>query len=428
MSSDAPEFHTKPSTPLSPLPFHPPEPSNITVLRYQTDPVFNMTSTHLDPVSSAQDASLAPQEKVADVEDLTDMAMDTPDDSSFSDAYKEEDTSQDVRLQSAIPKPDEDDDYAREFESEVEEDNNKQAETNTEAEKESTSSILPAGDSIVSTAPEPTHADVPNDSSSSFTPSPSASIPPSTSTEERQGVTENTSTSKPVENMPSQAPNPSYDDIANGEIDIQQLLDNITATAELKASNSAGTTPVGPAPASASFPPASSGLPVHASLPPRPAGLPNIPPQQAFTTQDSTRKYQTGPPSLPPPSMNPYGPPGLQGVIVAAGAPGTSTDARHGLPPPPSASFHSAPAMTTVPPLTHVPFQQISHVPTHDRPRASVELVDGDSGEVQWGPATQKLYDEFLADERSYVAEGLWDRFPTGSRLFIGKQCGNIPQ
>jgi hypothetical protein len=42
--------------------------------------------------------------------------------------------------------------------------------------------------------------------------------------------------------------------------------------------------------------------------------------------------------------------------------------------------------------------------------------------DAKWGPEVQKLYDEFLADEQMYVTEGLWDRFPIGSRLFIGKQ------
>ena len=33
----------------------------------------------------------------------------------------------------------------------------------------------------------------------------------------------------------------------------------------------------------------------------------------------------------------------------------------------------------------------------------------------------EKLYEEFLHDEAIYVAEGTWDRFPQGSRLFVGK-------
>jgi hypothetical protein len=49
-------------------------------------------------------------------------------------------------------------------------------------------------------------------------------------------------------------------------------------------------------------------------------------------------------------------------------------------------------------------------------------LDEADDIDAKWGPEVQKLYDEFLADERMYVTEGLWDRFPIGSRLFIGKQ------
>jgi hypothetical protein len=44
---------------------------------------------------------------------------------------------------------------------------------------------------------------------------------------------------------------------------------------------------------------------------------------------------------------------------------------------------------------------------------------EGD-GEAAWGPDMQKTYDEFLHNERIYVSEGLWDRFPPGSRLFVG--------
>ena len=40
-----------------------------------------------------------------------------------------------------------------------------------------------------------------------------------------------------------------------------------------------------------------------------------------------------------------------------------------------------------------------------------------------WSPQTQSNYDRFLEDERRYVTEGIWDRFPLGSRLFVG----NLP-
>lgn len=46
-----------------------------------------------------------------------------------------------------------------------------------------------------------------------------------------------------------------------------------------------------------------------------------------------------------------------------------------------------------------------------------------DPADRPWSPKTQAIYDQFLEDERHYVTEGIWDRFPVGSRLFVG----NLP-
>lgn len=43
--------------------------------------------------------------------------------------------------------------------------------------------------------------------------------------------------------------------------------------------------------------------------------------------------------------------------------------------------------------------------------------------ERPWGPEIQHMYDKFLEDERMFVTEGVWDKFPVGSRLFVG----NLP-
>ena len=43
--------------------------------------------------------------------------------------------------------------------------------------------------------------------------------------------------------------------------------------------------------------------------------------------------------------------------------------------------------------------------------------------ERKMSPQTQIKYDQFLDDERRYVTEGIWDKFPMGSRLFVG----NLP-
>lgn len=40
---------------------------------------------------------------------------------------------------------------------------------------------------------------------------------------------------------------------------------------------------------------------------------------------------------------------------------------------------------------------------------------------MPWGQDIERKYAQFLHDEAIYVAEGLWDRFPSGSRLFVGK-------
>ena len=51
---------------------------------------------------------------------------------------------------------------------------------------------------------------------------------------------------------------------------------------------------------------------------------------------------------------------------------------------------------------------------------SSAELAEMDPADRPWSPKTQSIYDAFLEDERRYVTEGIWDKFPVGSRLFVG--------
>jgi RNA recognition motif-containing protein len=37
----------------------------------------------------------------------------------------------------------------------------------------------------------------------------------------------------------------------------------------------------------------------------------------------------------------------------------------------------------------------------------------------------QRQWDQFLADERQYMSEAKWDRFPEGSRIFIGTRSAS---
>jgi hypothetical protein len=58
----------------------------------------------------------------------------------------------------------------------------------------------------------------------------------------------------------------------------------------------------------------------------------------------------------------------------------------------------------------------------HDRDLVSSPKLKGGSEveDIKWPPEIQAEYDQFLRDERNYVTEGAWDRFPPGSRLFVG--------
>jgi hypothetical protein len=44
-----------------------------------------------------------------------------------------------------------------------------------------------------------------------------------------------------------------------------------------------------------------------------------------------------------------------------------------------------------------------------------------DDEDARWPPEINKMYEEFLEDERKFVTDGQWDQFPMGSRLFIGR-------
>ncbi|RMD39719.1 hypothetical protein DV735_g5415, partial [Chaetothyriales sp. CBS 134920] len=85
-------------------------------------------------------------------------------------------------------------------------------------------------------------------------------------------------------------------------------------------------------------------------------------------------------------------------------------------------------ATVQIPPCTQIPQQlnSVVHVPL-DTLLSSQNAVQApeisNATERPWSPNTQVIYDQFLEDERKYVTEGVWDKFPYGSRLFVG----NLP-
>lgn len=428
MSSDAPEFRTNISTPVSPTPIHIPE---IPVLRNQIDPVFNMTSTHiatsdtLDGLQASTELQLAAAANNSEPSKMSNplaVGGRSPssiiDDDDMADAYGEEDKVDEAQsggqAATAVAEEDGSDDYAKMFESD-----------DLEGEAGTTSNTIanPDLDQQLRSQIPPVCA---SETTSHVEPSPAANTSPST----RQEIS--SSFAQPI-SSPTQAtgittasnihmPPPathSYEDIANGGIDIQQLLDNITANAEqAEASKSAAsaTSPKHGYPYSNSGP---SSLPAHSGLPPRPQVHSKQPMHSNYVPHDDLRKFHAGPLT---PLINKPGAFRPAPLVAGAGAPGTSTDPRSGLPPPPAASFNS-PIHLQGPAF---PSARIDHLRRSDE-NGEASTSDGrDETDTPWPARVQKLYDEFLEDERRYVMDGLWDIFPRGSRLFIGEKMLQI--
>lgn len=146
------------------------------------------------------------------------------------------------------------------------------------------------------------------------------------------------------------------------------------------------------------------------SLPPRPPALQATDDEIQSATIASAIPNQdalTANPSLAAPGVAFPTPGQLQAPFYTAGAPGTSNGPMNGLPPPPTATFQQEAGS---------PMRLNDAQSTFDVSRPLKKEDD-----VPWGPEIQKIYDGFLDDERKYVMEGNWDRFPSSSRLFIGK-------
>ena len=403
MTSEVPEFHTQPSTPISPIPYHPPVPSKLPVLEKQIDPIFNMTSTHTGG-GAGKAVALASNSDHKDSDD----SGSSSDANSFSDPFEESDIPQSQAAPVTTIQPDADDDYAMTFDS--------------DGEGEGTTSDTKSDNGTASAAAASHISQEPPKAASTASATTTNTVEQGHTSSKAQAEARQMDAPIPAASSSLQAhaqsqgyrpstPPPIYQSIQKGEIDIQQLLDNITANAELEA---AKTAPNGAIATSSTFPPGSSAFP-HTSLPPRPQALSNPPLNPAYAAQNDIRNYHAGP-AYPAPPGTAQRPPGMPGSLTASGAPGTHTDPRNGLPPPPAASFSPPNSFSR-------PNQNMSHglqrVGQHSRGPSSVGDVE-DEGEIQWSPEVQRRYEEFLAEERRNVAEGVWDRFPMGSRLFIG--------
>lgn len=216
----------------------------------------------------------------------------------------------------------------------------------------------------------------------------------------------------------------------NGGVNYQALLDNLSSPSATAPSAeniaSVKTAAVSEPPGAAQT---SSNESVIATLP-IPVGLPPRPPPQEkpaihpnYTPGEDIKSYhythtQASNSSHTPYSSQPsnsYRTPQsfhhpAAGAVVGA----------NGLPPPPLATFQQPapkPGQLQCSPLTQQVRQKDGSGKNTEKSAGALEDEDD---EVPWDVEAERKYAQFLREEAIYVSEGLWDRFPQGSRLFVG--------
>ncbi|KAI4141613.1 MAG: hypothetical protein L6R39_005264 [Caloplaca ligustica] len=416
-------FRGRTLTPESPKPLHIPEPSHIPVLQNQIDPIFNLMSTHMDQPStigytvglgngsSQQDPMQAMQANTVAA--------------SLNNG---------VSGQGDLPKgrePDQGDkDYLQAFENEeLAEGLAVRTDTDTSPNHSSTSAAqlsasIPALDTITSDPPldpssvlSQTHKSPPDSSQATLDPPQPIQAAP-------------TAKGQDLRSAPSPSGD-SDDQTQDGGVNYQALLDNLSPSISTAptAENIASITTVAPSAASNVPRPSSTESPI--STLPLPPGLPPRPPPQEkptihpnYTTEEDIRSYHythVQASSAPTPSVsqpnNPITP--IQGLSHPL--PPNASIGSNGLPPPPLATFQQPPPQ---PPQL---LQPGPITPQSRQPEAPAQTVDRNAvtlessqDEPPWPSWLESSYDQFTSEEAKYVAEGVWDRFPHGSRLFVG--------
>lgn len=417
-------FRGKTLTPESPRPLHVPEPSHIPVLRNQIDPIFNLMSTHMDQPSTT--GYFAKTGNGLSQQDPTQAMQANAAATSLNDGVSD---------QGNGPKghePDQGDkDYLEAFENEgLVEGLAEELDIHTSSNHPSTSAAQPSASisavDTLSSHPKDDPSSVLNQTHKSL-PESSQAIPDPL--QHTQGAS--AANDQDLKSTPS-SPGSSDHQTQDGGVIYQALLDNLSPSASTApgAENIGSVTTAAPSTASNVPRPSSteSPLPSH----PLPPGLPPRPPPQDkpaihpnYTTEEDIRSYhyphvQTT--NAPTPSVtqpnNPIRP--VQGFTHPL--PPNASIGSNGLPPPPLATFQQPLPQTAQPPQPSsiAPQSRQPEVPAQTVDRNAVTL-ESSQNEPPWPSELERLYDEFTKEEAKYVAEGVWDRFPHGSRLFVGK-------
>ena len=438
---EAPHFRGKTLTPESPRPLHIPEPSNIPVLERQIDPLFNLMSTHVEHPHALRDLTALDHDLKRNLIDKDGVQASDSDSNRGKLVYGMNHQDDHGMMASG------DDSSAplgkNDINSELEQSSSSLNHTQSSSLADQHSTSVASHDIL--SAPTQIH---PTPSFSSI-PLPGYSsqhmlathVPP----QDTSMINDQTTPPVTADDDPDQKNDPDMkmddntdEDVASGGVNYQTLLDNISpsSTTALSAANPPhATSPPPPTettnvPASSSANVPSVSLPLSASLPPRP------PPQEKpaihpnYMPGEDIRSYHylqihhaTAHANHSSQPSNSYRPSQVYTPsMTASAAPGTTT-APNGLPPPPMATFQQP--LRNHDQAQNSPNSQQFRQRDISGPNGSGSVMSVDSGnETKWTPELEKKYEEFLSQERMYVSEGLWDRFPHGSRLFVGKWFG----
>jgi nuclear polyadenylated RNA-binding protein 3 len=394
-------------SPISPSPVHTTVPLALPVLQDQAESLDSMAAPTSGVEAGTADGATMGNQAIADAPAVNGSDGESiADDDSFNDAYGEEQAGEDQELKERADASM--DDYARTFDSPLpaeDEEEGMQEDVSSTRESinaPSSSAALPNLPSVAA----PT-ADLSLNQPASSAPDTLASHPARPEAPDPNVAAESLSHPPPEQPIPQSSPPQSngkedsiYGDPASAQADIKQLVADITSRDD---ESSSLPKPPQYSPTPDAYP-VSSNLksPASASLPPKPqlvqlAAQPISLPTEYQPFQQAISTAHVSPHTIAPLT------PGQPSTYVAAGAPGTSTEPISSLPPPPASTLNAA-----------VPITSLTAPPYPSNPPAFSADATHDSD-------YQSTWDTFLTDERRYMSEARWDRFPEGSRIFIGR-------
>lgn len=394
-------------SPVSPKPLHYSIPSNIPVLENQIDLAFNQTQAHMAEAGSQHQQSQYSQQPPPS---STTAPNATP--THVVETQPPQTWGQDGGYQNRTHGDG----------------------TDSEMNNAYPDNAPPSGSLVIAAAPSEEHpSQASHDHLSNPTQNLSDSVPPTPNvTTLSHDVPQSNLAQAQANSLTVELP-PGVENSASG-VDYRTLFENLppaTANAPQAEGITVPTTaspssdPAQPFTGTVSSPTAgASSLP--SSLPPRPPPQeqPSIHPN--YTHSRDIRDYH---PHSQNPALLPHVPqsatfrPNAQ-LPTFPPAPGqTNAAGANGLPPPPVASFQQPQPQMAAMAQSQSPASQAKQRQRELESQREIKQAAGealDDADAPWTPEIQRLYDNFLNEERRYVTEGNWEQFPYGSRLFVG--------